>query len=93
MKRIKKPRDCCAVCHGMDMENACLSSIILRPGYGSVHDMEIYTVNLCGSCIDWLIEALSGSGKGWELYRNSGRCPLRQREKQLGYGVHTEESR
>ena len=70
MKRIKNPRNCCAICHSTDMKNVCLSSVILRPGYGSVHDMETYTVTLCGGCIDWLIEALRGSKKGWGLYRN-----------------------
>lgn len=49
----------CAICQGTDTGTACLSTVTLRPGYGSVHDMETYTVNLCGDCIDWLIEALA----------------------------------
>lgn len=66
----------CAICQGTDTGTACLSAVTLRPGYGSVHDMETYKVTLCGDCIDWLIKALRGSEKGRELYRNSSRCPL-----------------
>lgn len=49
----------CAICQGTDTGTACLSTVTLRPGYGSVHDMETYKVTLCGDCIDWLINALA----------------------------------
>ena len=55
----------CAICQGTDTRTACLSTVTLRPGYGSVHDMETYTVNLCGDCIDWLIGSL-GAFRGSE---------------------------
>lgn len=58
MKENMKPCRC-AICQGTDTGVSCLSSVTLRAGYGSTHDMETYTVNLCGDCIDRLINALA----------------------------------
>lgn len=48
----------CAICGGTDTGTACLSTVILKPGYGSRHDMEKAEVNVCGDCMDWLIDCL-----------------------------------
>lgn len=57
MKKIKvHGMHRCCICSGADAGSVCLSKVILKPGYGSKHDMEQRTVYVCGECMDWIYD-------------------------------------
>ena len=65
-KRIGPPRFHCEIC---GKEDEIPSRITIKANYGSVHDGERLTLDICGECADfifWYLDMTSDIEKGGE---------------------------